>query len=68
MTSLLVARAFLVEMDDLRGSPVVKRLRESCNSVSTCNIVTETELQLLFIGMINSDRVNNLTSYYALML
>jgi hypothetical protein len=37
-------------------------LRESCNSVSTCNLVTETELQLLFIGMINSERVNNVTS------
>ncbi len=43
------------------------RLRESCNSVfSTCNLVTDTELQLLFIGMINSDRVNNVTRYYAL--
>jgi hypothetical protein len=37
-------------------------LRESRNSVSTCNLVTETELQLLFIGMINSERVNNVTS------
>jgi hypothetical protein len=45
------------------------RLRESRNSVfSTCNLVTETELQLLFIGMINSDRVNNVTRYYALRL
>jgi hypothetical protein len=32
------------------------------NSVSTCNLVTETELQLLFIGMINSERINNVTS------
>ncbi len=32
------------------------RLMESCNSVSTCNLVTETELQLLFIGMIQADR------------
>jgi hypothetical protein len=49
-------------------STIITRLRESCNSVSTCNLVTETELQLLFIGMINSDRVNNVTGYYALML
>ncbi len=48
---------------------VATRLRESRNSVfSTCNLVTETELQLLFIGMINSDRVNNVTRYYALRL
>jgi hypothetical protein len=39
------------------------RLRESRNSVSTCSLVTETELQLfLFIGLINSERVNNVTS------
>ncbi len=38
------------------------RLRESRNSASICNLVTETELQLLFIGMINSERVNNVTS------
>ncbi len=37
------------------------RLRESHNSASTCNLVTETELQILFDGMINSDRVNNVT-------
>ncbi len=44
--------------------PLTLRLRESRNSVfSTCNLVTETELQLLFIGMINSDRVNNVTRY-----
>jgi hypothetical protein len=41
---------------------VSRRLREFRNSVSTCNLVTETELQLLFIGMINSERVNNVTS------
>jgi hypothetical protein len=44
------------------------RLRESRNCVSFCNLVTETELQYLFICMINSDRVNNVTSYDALML
>jgi hypothetical protein len=34
---------------------------ESCNSVNTCYLVTETELQLFFIVMINSDGVNNVT-------
>jgi hypothetical protein len=39
------------------GDPKPTRLRESCNSASTCNLVTETELQFLFIGVINSDRI-----------
>jgi hypothetical protein len=41
---------FVVSM--ISKLPRPTRLRESHNSLSTCYLVTETELQLLFIGMI----------------
>ena len=62
-----IRNLLIQESIDLNSN--LMRLRESRNSVfSTCNLVTETELQLLFIGMINGDRVNNVTRYYALRL
>ncbi len=59
----------LVIFDAIFDVHILLRLRESRNSVSACNLFSyRNRATVIIYWYDHSDRVNNVTSYYALML